>query len=243
MGGLELRFGDGEAALTAVDLIARREGLGDLLAEGVKRAAERIPGSESMAIHVKGLELPGYDPRGMKGQGLTYAVSDRGGCHLRSNTLRTELMGLPKPIDRYAYEDKAGMVRELQLRYAALDSLIACVFGAFAVTLDDYADALSAATGSTFDSGELIRVAERTWNLTRLFNLREGFGRKDDTLPERLFSLPSTRGPSKGQVVERARFEKMLDEYYAAAGWDEHGVPTRAKLEELGIGELAKDRG
>ncbi|HSH71197.1 MAG TPA: aldehyde ferredoxin oxidoreductase family protein, partial [Deferrisomatales bacterium] len=123
--GLDLRFGNGEALLAAVHRIARREGVGALLSEGVKRASEQIEGSGDFAIHIKGMELPGYDPRGMKGQALTYAVSDRGGCHVRANTLRTELMGLPVPVDRYAYEGKAGMVRELQLAYASCDCVIA----------------------------------------------------------------------------------------------------------------------
>jgi aldehyde:ferredoxin oxidoreductase len=232
--GLALRFGDGDTLLRAVDLIAAREGIGRLLGEGVKRASERIRGSEGRAVHVKGLELPGYDPRGMKGQGLSYAVSDRGGCHLRSNTLRTELLGLPKPIDRYGYEEKAAMVRELQLTYATLDSLIGCVFGAFAVTMEDYAEAVAAATGFAVGPAELRKVGERAWNLSRLFNVREGFGRKDDTLPPRLFTEPSTSGPSKGEVVERAAFERMLDEYYGVVGWDpQTGVPLPAKLAEL----------
>jgi aldehyde:ferredoxin oxidoreductase len=185
---------------------------------------------------VKGLELPGYDPRGMKGQSLTYALSDRGGCHVRSNTLRTELLGLPEPIDRYAYENKADMVRNLQLTYAALDSVMTCVFGAFAVTPADYAEAISAQTGWDFSAEELMIIAERAWNLTRLFNVREGFERGDDTLPERLFAESSTAGPSKGQVVGREAFERMLDEYYDVAGWDmKRGKPSENKLKALGI--------
>ena len=107
-------------------------------------------------MHVKGLELPGYDPRGMKGQSLTYALSDRGGCHLRSNTIRTELLGIPKPYDRYGYEEKAEMIRELQLNYATFDSLIACVFGAFAIPMGSPEDAIHWLTGivCSVDSAE-----------------------------------------------------------------------------------------
>jgi aldehyde:ferredoxin oxidoreductase len=237
LGGLDLRFGNGDALVEAVHLIARREGLGELLSQGVKAAAARIPGSSGFAMHVKGLELPGYDPRGMKGQGLTYAVSDRGGCHVRGNTLRTELLGLPVPVDRYAYQDKAQMARGLQLAYAACDCLIACLFGAFAVTQEDHAEAVAAQTGWDFTAQELRTVAERAWNLTRLFNVREGFTPADDTLPERLFAEASTVGPSQGEKVDRQSFRKMRDEYYDVMGWDQQtGAPTEAKLRDLGLG-------
>ena len=241
--GIPLSFGNGDALLDLIHLIAKREGIGHLLSEGVKKASEKIPGSSDFAMHVKGLELPGYDPRGMKGQSLTYALSDRGGCHLRSNTIRTELLGIPKPYDRYGYGEKPEMVRELQLNYATFDSLIACVFGAFAISMEDYADAVSALTGWSFNSGDLRLIAERAWNLTRLFNAREGFTKAHDTLPERLFTQPSTKGPSKGQVVDRAAFEQMRDAYYQVVGWDrDTGMPTDEKLKALGIEDLRRTR-
>jgi aldehyde:ferredoxin oxidoreductase len=219
--------------------IGKREGLGALLSDGVKIASEKIKGSSAFTMHVKGLELPGYDPRGMKGQGLTYALSDRGGCHLRSNTIRPELLGIPQPTDRYAYEGKPQMIRGLQLNGAAFNCLIACFFGTYGISLQDYAEAVSAVTGWSVTLDELRMIAERAWNLTRLFNVREGFGRKDDTLPERLFTEASTKGPSKGQVVGREAFEKMLDEYYEITGWDKRtGVPTPGKLVELGLEEF-----
>ncbi len=235
-GNVALSFGSGEAVLALVHLIGKREGIGDVLAEGVKRASEKIKGSEGFAIHVKGLEPPGYDPRGMKGQGLTYALSDRGACHLRSNTLRTELLGVPTPIDRYAYEGKARMVSELQLSYVAFDAIIGCAFGGFGITTPDFVDGIAAATGWPFTAEELRTISQRIWNLTRLFNVREGFTRKDDTLPKRLFDESSTKGPSKGQVMDRASWEKMLDEYYDIVGWDkETGAPTEERIRELGI--------
>ena len=238
-GGLDLSFGNGEALLELIHLIGKREGIGRLLSEGVKIASEKIEGSSRFAMHVKGLEPPGYDPRGMKGQALTYALSDRGACHLRSNTLRTELLGLPQPVDRYGYEGKAAMVRELQLTYVIFDSLIGCAFGGFAITQKDYVDGVAALTGWPFTLKELRQIAERTWNLTRLFNVREGFTRKDDTLPLRLFEEASSKGPSKGQVVDRIAFEKMLDDYYQIVGWDRlTGSPTEKKLIELGIESL-----
>jgi len=235
-GGIELRFGNGDALLEVIPLIAKKEGIGELLSEGVKRVSEKVEGSKGFAIHVKGLELPGYDPRGMKGQGLTYAVADRGGCHVRSNTMRTELLGLPEPVDRYAYKNKAEMVRNLQLRFATFDCIIACLFASFAITPEDYANAISAETGWFLTQEELRTVAERAWNLSRLFNVREGFTRAHDTLPERLFAEASTAGPSKGQKVDKDAFQKMLDEYYDFVGWDKStGIPTEIKLEELGI--------
>jgi aldehyde:ferredoxin oxidoreductase len=235
-GGLDLRFGNGDALLEMIHLIARKEGIGEILAEGVRRASERIPGSKDFAMHVKGLELPGYDPRGMKGQGLTYALSDRGGCHVRSNTLRTELLGIPEPVDRFSYQNKARMVREMQLNFVICDSMIACLFGTLAIPPQDYAEAVRAATGLDLSPADLRTIAERAWTLTRLFNAREGFGRKDDTLPERLFTESSTSGPSKGQVVERESFERMLDEYYDIVGWDRQtGIPTPEKLKDLGL--------
>jgi len=238
-GGIDLSFGNGDALIEVIHLIANREGIGHLLAEGVKNASEKIAGSSTFAVHVKGLDLPGYDPRGMKGQGLTYALSDRGACHVRSNTIRTELLGIPQSVNRYGYEGKAQMVRDLQLNYATFDCLIACVFGAFAISLEDYSDALRTVTGWPMTPEELRRIAERAWNLTRLFNVREGFTRKDDTLPERLFTLASTTGPSKGELVNKEDFEKMLDEYYEIAGWEKAtGVPTKEKLVELGIEKL-----
>jgi aldehyde:ferredoxin oxidoreductase len=235
-GGKDLSFGNGDALIDLVHSIGRREGAGQILAEGVKRASEKIDGSAEFAVHVKGLELPGYDPRGMKGQALTYAVSDRGGCHLRSNTLRTELIGVPRLYDRYAYDEKAEMVRELQLNYATYNCVIACLFGTFALSVEDYAEALSTILDWSITAKELRMIGERALNLTRLFNVREGFTRRDDTLPPRLFSLAATRGPSKGQVVDKDAFEKMLEEYYQCMGWDQlTGIPTDSKLKELGI--------
>ncbi len=239
-GGANLSFGNGEALLEIVPQIANREGIGQILADGVRKASEKIEGSSDFAMHVKGLELPGYDPRGMKGQSLTYSLSDRGGCHLRSSTLRYELMPMPEPVDRFGYEGKAALIRELQLENALINCLIACAFGSFAVTPEDYAKALSALTGWNCSPEELQETAERVWNLARLINVREGFTRKDDTLPERLFAEASTTGPSKGQSIDRVSFEKMLDEYYDAMAWDrETGAPKEKKLEKLGIKKIA----
>lgn len=237
--GWELNFGAKSAALALIHMIAQREDLGRVLADGTKAAAARINGAEDLAIHVKGLELPGYDPRGMKGQGLTYALADRGGCHMRSNTIRTELLGLPEPMDRFSYQDKAEMVFKLQMTYSMFDCLGACAFGGFALTPQDYAEGVAALTGWNFNLDELLIVAERAWNMSRMFNVMEGFTRQEDTLPSRLFKLSSKTGPSQNQIIDLSEFNRLLNQYYRVAGWDESsGIPRLEKLEDLGLGYL-----
>ena len=216
-----LHFGDSEGLLEAIQLIGKREGCGRLLGEGVRRVSEEI-GDETkhFAMCIKGLELPGYDPRGMKAMALLYATSDRGGCHLRGSTLRSELLGLPNPMDRFGYNGKAGFVAELQKIYTLMNVLSECLFANFALTLDDYSAALSSFFEETMTSKDLLSLGKRIWDLTRLFNCREGFSVEDDTLPSRLFDDPIPSGPSKGQVVDRHSFESMKDEYYEIQGWD-----------------------
>ncbi len=227
------RFGDGAALLDLLRRLAYRIGIGDDLAEGARTFAARY-GSPELAMHVKGLELPAYDPRGMKAQGLAFATSNRGACHLRANMLGLELLGIPKRIDRLALRGKAGLVMVTQNSFAVLDSLSLCKFASFAVGDEFYARLLSAATGVKFTSQDLQIVGERIWNLERLFNLREGFSRKDDTLPARILGEPIPSGPAAGEVVD---IEPMLDEYYRSRGWNPDGVPTPRKLAQLGLEE------
>jgi len=194
----------------------------------VKRLSEEI-GAETkrFAMCVKGLELPGYDPRIMKAMALLYGTSDRGGCHLRGSTLRSELLGLPNPIDRFGYEGKAGLVAELQKIYTLMNVFSECLFANFALTLDDYSTALSSLFEESITPNDLLSLGKRVWDLTRLFNMREGFSTEDDTLPTRLFEDPIPSGPSKGQVVDRGSFESMKDEYYQIQGWDRKtGMPS-----------------
>ena len=183
-------------------------------------------------MQVKGLELPAYDPRGMKAQGLAFATSNRGGCHLRANMLNPEILGIPKMVDRFATLGKAGLLINMQNLNAVLDSLSLCKFTAFAMKEDYYARLLSAMTGETIEPQELLRIGERIWNVERLFNGIAGFTRADDSLPLRLTSEPVTRGPSKGEVVD---LEPMLDEYYLSRGWDAGGRPSERKLRSLGL--------
>lgn len=224
-------WGDGLRLQDWVRQTAYREGIGDLLAAGSVRLAERF-GAPETAMAVKGLELPAYDPRGAKGIGLAYATSNRGGCHMRAYMIGFEILGLPKRIDRFSPYGKATLCAFQQNVNAALDSLVACRFLESATNESHYARLLAAATGHDYRSEDMLTIGERIWNLERLFNNAAGFTRADDTLPDRLLHEPLQTGPSKGQVVE---LDIMLDEYYAVRGWDDEGRPTPAKLQELGI--------
>jgi aldehyde:ferredoxin oxidoreductase len=230
----ELRFGRADLLAPTIEAIAFRRDIGDELAEGSHRFAANC-GAPELSMSVKGLELPAYDPRGMQGQGLLYATSNRGGCHMRGNMLGPEVLGLPKLIDRFQVQGKSSYVILHQDVAAAIDSLVICKFAHMAVSEEYFARALSAVTGLDFSTGDLIRAGERVWNLERLYNLREGFTAQDDTLPPRLLEEPVPDGPSQGWV---SKLEPMLTEYYRARGWDNQGVPTRKKLEELDLAEF-----
>jgi aldehyde:ferredoxin oxidoreductase len=230
----QLRFGRADLLASTIEDIAYRRGLGDELAEGSLLFATRC-GVPELSMSVKGLELPAYDPRGMQGQGLLFATSNRGGCHMRGNMAGLEILGLPKLIDRFQVQGKSSYVILHQDTAAAIDSLVVCKFVNLAVAEEYLARALGAATGLDYSTGDLIRAGERIWNLERLYNLREGFTAADDMLPGRLLEEPVPDGPSQGWV---AHLSPMLQEYYRARGWDEEGVLTRRKLEELGLHEL-----
>ncbi len=235
--GIRLRWGDSAILPELVRLTARREGVGRLLAEGVRRISELHGGGE-FAMHVKGLELPAYDPRGAKGMGLAYATSNRGGCHLRAYVVMSEVLSVPRYLDPLKVDGKAELVKRLQDVYAVLDSMILCKFTSLALfdTLNYeprfYARLLTTATGFYFDEEEFRRAGERIYNIERLFNVREGLDRSADTLPRRLLEVPMPSGPAEGHVVELGR---MLDEYYRVRGWDPLGRPSDRKLMELGI--------
>jgi len=230
----DLRFGRADLLERCVEEMAYRRGLGAELADGSLRLATKY-GHPELSMSAKGLEMPAYDPRGMQGQGLLYATSNRGGCHMRGNMLGPEVLGLPKLIDRFQVQGKSSFVILHQNASAAIDSLVLCKFTNMGVADEYFARVLSAVTGVQYATGEMIRVGERTWNLERLYNLREGFTRKDDTLPPRLLNEAPSEGPSKGWV---AQLEPMLNEYYRGRGWDDNGVPTPKKLAELGLADL-----
>jgi aldehyde:ferredoxin oxidoreductase len=260
--GVEFRFGNADAMIKGLEWIAlRKNRLGDLLAEGVKIAAEKIgKGSEKYALHVKGQELPMHDPRGKTGQGLSFAVSPTGADHIEAphdtpfaapgpmldriaplgllEAVPTRDLG-PKKVRNYTY---------LQFVWSLYNSLGVCNFVAgpvWALPLNKLVDVVSAITGWETSLWELLKAGERTVTMARVFNLREGFGRKDDTLPDRLFE-PLESGPLQGKGIDRKEFQEALTMYYEAMGWDpKDGVPTRGKLAELNLywlDEYLKDK-
>lgn len=246
-GGLALNFGNHEAMNTILRQMAYREGIGDLLADGSRAAAERIgKGSEKYAMHVKGLELPAYDVRGAKAHGLNYATSYTGADHCRGYAFQ-EIFGIPVPheVDRFSAEGKGKLTKWNQdIRTATTDAPTMCAFlldmAVVGIAAQNTASLMEAVTGFTYTPDEVLQVGERINNLAHAFNVREGLTRADDTLPERLLTEPLKGGASKGHFISRDELDQMLDEYYAERGWDvETGVPTREKLEELGLGYVA----
>lgn len=229
-----LRFGRADLLHDTIRDIAYRRGLGDQLAEGSYRFAS-AHGVPELSMSAKKLEMPAYDPRGLQGQGLLYATSNRGACHMRGNMLGPEVLALPRLIDRFATQGKGGIVAIHQNSSAVIDSLVICKFINLAVGEEFFARTLTSVTGIHFSTDDLIRVGERVWNLERLYNLREGFTQADDTLPKRMLDEPVAAGPSAGFTV---RLEPMLEEYYEFRGWDAGGVPTQAKLIEIELDTL-----
>ncbi len=229
--GRDLKFGDSEAIVILSELIGKAEGFGKELGMGSAFLAKKY-GHPEIAMHVKGLELPAYDPRGFHGMSIALATNNRGGCHLRSYLISTEALATPFAINRFQSKGKSGLNKLYQDLTATIDSMIACLFTTFALTPDIYAQLLSTVTGIEMDGNALLKTGERIWNIEKLFNLREGLSRKDDTLPKRLLEQPLKHGLSKGYKIE---FELLLDEYYKIRGWDENGIPRQEKLKELGL--------
>ena len=230
-GGVDLRFGNGDALVTMMQQIADREGLGDLLAEGSKRAAEQL-GADDLAMHVKGQELATYEPRGVVGMGLSYAISPKGGNHMIAPTMGLEVAG--DPANRLQSEGKARMVRDTQLIMSVVDSLALCSSMRFVLGPQSMLELYRAVTGRPLEEEEAYVIGERITNVERLFNVREGLGHTDDTLPERLLAEPMPTGPSIGSTVP---LDTMLAEYYALMEWDSEGVPTQDHLLQLGLEE------
>lgn len=233
--GLKVEWGNGEALVELTWRTAYRSGVGDDMAEGALRLAEKY-GVPEVAMVVRGQELPAYDPRGAQAHGLAYATSNRGGCHLRAYMIAPEVLGVPSLVDRFEAKGKETLVKEFQDIFAVVDSLIVCKFDTFALWTEDFASLLSAVTGWDYTAEEFAKVGERIWNAERCFNiLAFGDGRAYDTLPKRLLEEPMPEGAAKGHVT---RLGEMLDAYYKVRGWVD-GRPTAEKLEELGLAWLA----
>jgi aldehyde:ferredoxin oxidoreductase len=249
--GLELNWGNGEAMLTLIKKIAYRKGFGNLLADGVKRAAEKLGKGKEIAFHVKGLEIIQADPRGLKGFGLGYAVASRGADHLRSEPFielsndpkkGMEMFGLPEATLRLAYKGKGKLVRYFENWCAVIDSLEVCKNLAENMELLPFsraAEITEAVTGLRFTEKAMFEIGERIVNLERAYLVREGIRRKDDHLPTRFLKEPLPNGNSKGSIFE---IEPMLDEYYAEREWDlRTGIPKAEKLRKIGLGYIIAD--
>ncbi len=224
-----LRFGDVEGYLNAVEEIAYRRGVGAELANGARYIAQKY-GASHLVMENKGLEFPAYDPRGSYGMALAYCTSDRGGCHMRAFPVAEEAFGTVNP---FTLEGKAEMVMNGQNSSAAKWTGIFCDF--WAISMEDIAALTSAGTGRDYSEQDMLVVGERIWNLGRIFNVREGFRRKDDIPPAALFDRALPEGPAAGKNFTRAEYDAALSEYYRLRGWDEDGVPTAEKLAALGL--------
>ena len=234
-GGIELKFGDAAAMVKAVEMLVKGEGLSDLFGQGVRSAAEKIPGSAAFAMHAKGLELGGYECRGSWGQALQFALASRGGCH--------HAFGLPArtPSDRESgtqIAGKAELVKTGATNRIILDSAVLCSFPRGMIGNENLLSLINAITAKGYSQEELDKVGLRIINLERMFNVREGLRREDDNLPKRLTDEPLPDGPHKGSTVP---LKELLDEGYQAFGWDKAtGIPTTETLQSLDLAELCR---
>lgn len=250
--GLDLRFGNAEAMLTMIEWIAQRKGLGDLLADGVMRASEEIEGSQFFAIHVKGQELPMHEPRGKYNVGMGYAISEIGADHLvvAHDGMLVNADGIPfknaRSLGITEAQSALSMNDEKMRQFYILEKVTSlekvigyCFFGPAPrgyILIEEVLDSVNAATDWDITLDELLEIGERATNMARVFNAREGFTRKDDTLPERLFG-PLENGALQGEVFPRDEFEAALTVLYGLKGWHpDTGKPTRERLESLSIG-------
>ncbi len=241
--GIDLTWGNPSAIIQMIHKIGKREGIGDILADGVKVAAEKIGGgSDKFAVHVKGLELPMHDPRAFASWALAFATSNRGACHTTAITYGVERgvtwpeIGISESLDRFVSdESKSRVAKIMQDFYAVMESLVICKFVVYGgLRLPQLCQLLNAVTGWEVTVDELMKTGERLYNLNRLINVRYGISRKDDTIPWRVAKEMHTEGGAKGHLPD---LEKMLDPYYKLRGWDENGIPTLEKLRELSLDE------
>jgi aldehyde:ferredoxin oxidoreductase len=240
MSGIDAKFGNAEAMVQLVEKIGKREGIGEVLADGVKFAAEKIgKGSDRLALHIKGVEVTGYDLRCLKTAALGFAVSFRGADHNRHGAYAFDVKG---KVNRLIAEKGRGkLVRDMEDVYNLIDSFIVCKFsrGTYYKELPDMAKLYTLVTGYEITPEDLKKAGERIQNVARLFNIREGLGRKDDNLPYKVMHEPiPDEGPSKGAFVTQAELDLLLDDYYESRGWTKEGIPTKEKLKELGMEEL-----
>ncbi|HDJ27100.1 MAG: aldehyde:ferredoxin oxidoreductase [Thermoplasmata archaeon] len=241
--GIEARFGDPKAAAELLWRMGTRQGkVGQLLGDGVARAVQRLGKGAEFAMHIKGLELPAYDIRGIKGMALAEAVSYRGACHLTAVVYGTELVGKWwkfENVDRLSAENKGWEVKTHEDLMQLYDATGICKFSRHMFFLEGLQEVVNAVHGLSFSRAELMAVGERIYNMARIFNVANGFSRKDDTLPPRVMRDPIPKGPSAGARVTEEELQHMLDEYYEARGWDRNGVPTKPLLSKLELEEFS----
>lgn len=233
-GGMDLRFGSGEDLLECIRHIAHREGIGSLLAEGSLKASRKIgQGSEAWAMQVKGLEMPGYEPRSLKTMALGLAVNTRGACHNRSSAYEADFSSR---VNRLEVDDARGSITADGEDFSAvLDSLIWCKFlrKAFDDLYEESAEILGHITGWDMSARELQIAGERVNNLKKAFNIREGWTREDDTLPDRTLGETLPTGIVKGVGLSKKELNMMVQGYYRARGWNDDGTIPEGKIQEL----------
>jgi aldehyde:ferredoxin oxidoreductase len=214
---VHIDYGDVDAIAGLLKKIATRQGIGDILARGIKYAAKSW-NMEDMAVHVKGLEPPGYDPRVLKGSGLAFAVSDRGACHLRATFHNPELKGISDPE---ITKGKAALLIDFEDRLILMDAFILCRFFRDIYPWDHLSRIIEMTTGLKADKAALQKIAFDISTLTRCFNIREGLKPEDDHLPKRFYKEML----NTGHIIKETDLTAMLKEYYCLRGWNENGVP------------------
>lgn len=235
--GISLKWGDANAIVEWTKKMGEREGFGDKLAEGSYRLCSSY-GAPELSMTVKKQELPAYDPRGCQGHGITYAVNNRGGCHIKGYMISPEILGYPEKLDRFSLEGKAAYARVFHDLTAVIDALGLCIFTTFGLGAQDFVDMYNAVVGGELhDVNSLMMAGDRIWTLEKLYNLAAGIDSKQDTLPKRLLEEEIPDGPSKGYVH---KLDVLLPEYYSVRGWDENGIPTAETLKKLGLDEYIK---
>lgn len=225
--GLDLHFGNGGSAVTLLEMIVERRGIGAVLAEGVQAAAERF-GAPELGIHSKGMSPGAYDPRGAKGMALTYATSSKGAHHMFATTFGYEIAS----GNRLEEAGKGELQRNHQFSMCVVDSIGMCSTMRIGISIEDMCEAMRAVSGRVMSPEDMNLAAERIINLERMYNVRMGFSRKEDSLPQRFLSETMEVGESAGQTVD---LERLLDEYYQAMGWDRNGIPSQTTLGKLDL--------
>lgn len=251
IGGRTIRFGDSDTVVDLIPMIAKREGVGDLLAEGSAIMSEKIgQGSEHFAMHVKGLELPAYDPRAAKITGLGYVTANRGGDHMTGYVQGPTFIDIPFLIvDESSIKDpliadprEVQVLVDLENALTVFDSIGGCKFMGVLLTANDIVDLISTATGWNFSVDEFRISGERIYNLIRAYCVREGLTRDQDKLPNRLLEDPLQDGPAQGMILEHNTIELLKDTYYKIRGWDRRtGIPTPEKLRKLDLSDLIEE--